>query len=66
MNYNWGVTERTYRLKSMGPIDGKTVYAWIFDDNGEVYSPWFDSESEAKSWVSRKHGGSYVVKMKAI
>lgn len=66
MRYNWGVTERTCRVKSMGPINGKTVYAWIFDDNEEVYSPWFDSESEAIEWANKKYKGQYVVQTKIV
>jgi hypothetical protein len=57
-----GYTERTYRLKSMGPIDGKTVYAWIFDDNGEVFKGWFDSAEEAKQFMEERTKGSFVVK----
>jgi hypothetical protein len=55
-----GFTERTFRLKAMGPmVNGSMVYAWIFDDNGEVYQDrWFDTEREARDFMDNR--GSVV------
>jgi hypothetical protein len=55
----FGVVERTFRLKTK---DGQ--FAWIFDENGEVYqNQMFPTQEAAQDWMDQRITGTFIVRM---
>jgi hypothetical protein len=59
-----GFVERTFRLKRK-QVEGITRFAWIFDDNGEIYHDrLFITQGQAQAWMQSRGGGTALVVQK--
>ncbi len=47
---------RTYRLR-VNKDGNAWVYAWIYDDTGEIYEGMtFETLKDSKEWLAKRHG----------
>lgn len=46
---------------SVGVYGTVAEWAWVWDDTGELNSPIFNSEQEARDWIDERTKGQFVV-----